>query len=194
MRIAVVFASLCAAAWVLATPKPSSPDFRDIAAQAGLTGRNVYGGLKHKDYILETTGNGVAIFDYDGDGRNDIFIGNGSTLDAAQSGVHPHLQLYHNEGKGRFTDVALKAGLTAEGWAQGVCVGDYDNDGHPDMLVAYLATTSFIGVAAMAPLRMSPRRRICRSPGLDMDPAVPSSITTATDISTCLSQTTSIWI
>lgn len=137
MRIAVVFASLCAAAWVLATPKPSSPDFRDIAAQAGLTGRNVYGGLKHKDYILETTGNGVAIFDYDGDGRNDIFIGNGSTLDAAQSGVHPHLQLYHNEGKGRFTDVALKAGLTAEGWAQGVCVGDYDNDGHPDMLVAY---------------------------------------------------------
>jgi hypothetical protein len=137
MRIAVVFASLCAAAWVLATPKPSSLDFRDIAAQSGLTGRNVYGGLKHKDYILETTGNGAAIFDYDGDGRSDIFIGNGSTLDAAQSGVHPHLQLYHNEGKGRFIDVALKAGLTAEGWAQGVCVGDYDNDGHPDLLVAY---------------------------------------------------------
>jgi hypothetical protein len=137
MRIAVVFASLFAAAWVLATPKPSALDFRDIAAQSGLTGRNVYGGLKHKDYILETTGNGAAIFDYDGDGRNDIFIGNGSTLDASQSGVHPHLQLYRNEGKGRFTDVAVKAGLTAEGWAQGVCVGDYDNDGHPDLLVTY---------------------------------------------------------
>jgi hypothetical protein len=137
MRIALVFASLFAAAWVLATPKPGALDFRDIAAQSGLIGRNVYGGLKHKDYILETTGNGAAIFDYDGDGRNDIFIGNGSTLDAAQSGVHPHLQLYHNEGKGHFTDVALKAGLTAEGWAQGVCVGDYDNDGHPDMLIAY---------------------------------------------------------
>src|SRR6185437_13517691 len=137
MRIAVVFASLFAAAWVLATPKPSALDFRDIAAQSGLTGRNVYGGLKHKDYILETTGNGAAIFDYDGDGRSDIFIGNGSTLDASQSGVHPHLQLYRNEGKGRFTDVAVKAGLTAEGWAQGACVGDYDNDGHPDLLVTY---------------------------------------------------------
>jgi hypothetical protein len=108
--------------------------FRDIAASAGLNGRNVFGGLDRKDYILETTGNGVAIFDYDGDGRNDIFIANGTRLHS-QAPSPP--QLYHNEGNGHFRDVAEAAGLTATGWGQGVCVGDFDNDGHPDMLVTY---------------------------------------------------------
>jgi hypothetical protein len=111
-------------------------DFHDTAAAAGLTARNVYGGLDRKDYILETTGNGVAVFDYDGDGRNDIFIANGTRLNGA-AGSQSLPQLYHNEGHGHFKNVAAQAGFTQTGWAQGVCVGDYDNDGRPDLLVTY---------------------------------------------------------
>src|SRR5260370_34777350 len=72
----------------------------------------------------------------DGYDKYAIFIDNGSTLTgkAAEGG---RLQLYHNDGKGHFTEVAAKAGLTQVGWAQGVCAGDYDNDGHPDLLVTY---------------------------------------------------------
>jgi hypothetical protein len=89
-----------------------------------------------KDYILETTGNGVAIFDYDRDGAEDIFVVNGTTLGESSPGRHLP-QLYHNDGHGHFTDVAAPAGFTTEGWGQGVCVGDYDNDGWPDLLVTY---------------------------------------------------------
>ena len=116
-------------------------DFRDVAASAGLGEENVYGGLDRKDYILETTGNGAAIFDYDGDGRNDIFIANGTRLKTSASDKDLP-QLYHNEGNGHFSNVAKKAGFTETGWGQGVCVGDYDNDGHPDLLVTASGHTS----------------------------------------------------
>lgn len=111
-------------------------DFRDIALQSGLTVKNTFGGLDHKQYILETTGNGVAIFDYDGDGREDIFIANGTRLNADSNSV-PGPQLYRNLGNGKFTDVAAKTGLTAKGWGQGVCAGDIDNDGHVDLMVTF---------------------------------------------------------
>lgn len=136
MRKVAVLGLVFFAGWVLALPQPNALHFRDIAAEIGVTGKNVYGGLHNKDYILETTGNGAAIFDYDGDGRNDILITNGTTFDASKSGSAGRLQLYHNEG-GHFADVAAKAGLTASGWAQGACVGDYDNDGHPDVLITF---------------------------------------------------------
>jgi len=110
-------------------------NFRDIANEANLSVANVYGGTSRKDYILETTGNGVAIFDYDGDGANDVFIGNGTTLDAKGRGTPS--QLYHNDGSGHFTDVAARAGITRTGWAQAVCAGDFDNDGRTDLLVTY---------------------------------------------------------
>ena len=137
MRHIVILLAVVAAAWALAMPQPGLPLFRDIAAQSGLTGKNVFGGLTRKDYILETTGNGVAVFDFNGDGYEDLLMTNGTTLDAASKNLHPHLQLYKNDGHGHFTDVALQANLTATGWAQGVCVGDFDNDGHPDMLITY---------------------------------------------------------
>jgi enediyne biosynthesis protein E4 len=108
--------------------------FRDIAETAGLTVKNVFGGADRKDYVLETTGNGAAIFDYDGDGRNDIFITNGTRLNSTAKSPP---QLYHNDGNGHFHDVAESAGLNVTGWGQGVCVGDFDNDGHPDLLVTY---------------------------------------------------------
>jgi hypothetical protein len=112
-------------------------DFVDIAQTSGLVNANVYGGIRSKAYILETTGNGAAIFDYDGDGRNDIFVANGTRLGNASSRIEELPQLYHNEGTGHFTNVAAAAGLNRAGWAQGVCVGDYDNDGWPDLLVTY---------------------------------------------------------
>src|SRR5258708_24298325 len=90
----------CSAA--LAAVGAWSARYLDIAERAGLTGKNVYGGLHRKDYILETTGNGVAIFDYDGDGVDDIFFANGTTL-PGQSGESGRPQLYHNDGKGHRT-------------------------------------------------------------------------------------------
>ncbi len=109
----------------------------DIAAPAGLTLPNTFGGIDRKTYILESTGNGAAIFDYDGDGANDILIANGTTLEGPSAGASRTVQLYHNDGRGKFTDVSLQAGFTVEGWAQGVCVGDFDNDGKPDVLITY---------------------------------------------------------
>ena len=124
---------------LLGASVPSSTphiDFKDIAQQAGLTVKNTFGGIDHKKFILETTGNGVAIFDYDGDGREDIFIANGTRL-GDPPGIAPAPQLYHNLGNGKFEEVAAKAGLTARGWGQGVCAGDFDNDGHIDLMVTF---------------------------------------------------------
>jgi enediyne biosynthesis protein E4 len=112
--------------------------FTDIAKKAGLTMQNVFGGIATKKYIIETTGTGVAIFDYDNDGWPDIFIVNGTKLEGFPAGQHsPTNHLYHNNHDGTFTDVTAKSGLAHTGWGQGVCVGDYDNDGHPDLYVTY---------------------------------------------------------
>src|SRR3954462_5847534 len=96
-------------------------DFRDIAPVAGLTTQNVYGGVKNKDFILETTGNGVAILDYDGDGRNDILLVNGTRLGAARQSADTPSALFHNEGEGHFRHVSSQSGLAQTGWGQGVC-------------------------------------------------------------------------
>src|SRR3989454_421954 len=111
--------------------------FTDIAQKAGLTMKNVFGGLETKKYIIETTGTGVAIFDYDNDGWPDIFLVNGTILESFPAGKAPSNHLYHNNHDGTFTDVTEKAGLGRTGWGQGVCVGDYDNDGWEDLFVTY---------------------------------------------------------
>jgi hypothetical protein len=116
---------------------PSLVNFEDIAGKAGLTAVIVFGGVATKKYIIETTGTGVAIFDYDNDGWPDIFVVNGTTLDAIPSGEAPSNHLYRNNHDGTFTDVTVKAGLVATGWGQGACVGDYDNDGWEDLYVTY---------------------------------------------------------
>ena len=112
-------------------------DFEDVAEKAGLTVMNVFGGVATKKYIIETTGTGVAIFDYDNDGWPDIFIVNGTTLEGFPSGKAPTNHLYRNNHDGTFADVTVKAGLAVTGWGQGVCVGDYDNDGWEDLYVTY---------------------------------------------------------
>jgi hypothetical protein len=111
--------------------------FVDEAAKAGLTAKNTFGGVDTKKYIIETTGTGVAIFDYDNDGWPDIFVVNGTTLEPLPGAPAPTSHLYHNNHDGTFTDVTEKAGLADTGWGQGVCVGDYDNDGHEDLFVTY---------------------------------------------------------
>ncbi len=108
----------------------------DIAARSGLSASNTFGERDKKTYILESTGNGAAIFDYDGDGANDILIANGTTLEGPAR-PRRSVQLYHNQGHGSFREVSAEAGFTVEGWAQGVCVGDYNNDGKPDVLITY---------------------------------------------------------
>ncbi|HEU5337540.1 MAG TPA: CRTAC1 family protein [Terriglobales bacterium] len=112
--------------------------FTDEAQKAGLTMQVVFGGVETKQYIIETTGTGVAIFDYDNDGWPDIFVVNGTTLAGFPPGKGPTNHLYRNNHDGTFSDVTVKAGLAGDpGWGQGVCVGDYDNDGWDDLYVTY---------------------------------------------------------
>jgi len=118
-------------------PPPVSIDFRDIAAEAGVTAENVSGVADNKHYILETTGNGVAIFDLDNDGFMDIFLANATTMDGKGRGEKSTSHLYRNLGNMHFVDLTQKAGLGKVGWGQGVCVGDYDNDGFEDLFVTY---------------------------------------------------------
>jgi len=124
------------------SPPSQVANFVDIAERVGLGMHNVFGGIDTKKYIIETTGTGVAIFDYDNDGWPDIFFVNGTTLEDMKAGRRgPTNHLYHNNHDGTFTDVTEKAGLLdATGWGQGVCVGDYDNDGWQDLYVTYYGT------------------------------------------------------
>jgi hypothetical protein len=118
---------------------PANPiaNFTDVAEKAGLTIQEIFGGIDTKKYIIETTGTGVAIFDYDNDGWPDIFLVNGTRLGTPPTGPAPTNHLYRNNHDGTFSDVTAKAGLTATGWGQGVCVGDYDNDGWADLYITY---------------------------------------------------------
>src|SRR5689334_22497226 len=96
--------------------------FTDEAVKRGLSAPNVFGGVDTKKYIIETTGTGVAIFDYDNDGWPDIFVVNGTTLEGFPKGKAPTNHLYRNNHDGTFTDVTIQAGLAATGWGQGACV------------------------------------------------------------------------
>src|SRR5262245_58110265 len=116
---------------------PPKVQFQDIAAKAGLTARHVTGAPSEKKYIIETTGSGVALFDYDNDGWLDIFLVNGTTLEGFPRGREPINHLYRNNKNGTFTDVTEKANLARGGWGQGACVGDFDNDGYDDLFVTY---------------------------------------------------------
>lgn len=115
-------------------PKPVA-DFIDLAGKAGLNVTTTFGGKTEKKYIIETTGTGVAILDYDNDGYPDIYVVNGTTLDVKADG--PTSKLFHNNHDGTFTDVTEKAGVGLRGWGQGSCVGDYDNDGYEDLYVTF---------------------------------------------------------
>ena len=112
--------------------KAPAVDFRDVAARAGLSAVVVSGELD-QTFVVENTGTGVAIFDYDNDGLPDIFLVQGDRLKPGPTPLTPHL--YHNLGGLRFEDVTQKAGIGHTGWGQGVCAGDVDNDGNVDLFL-----------------------------------------------------------
>jgi hypothetical protein len=110
--------------------------FQDITKEAGLSGWTHKMGVPDKHFIVETNGSGVALLDYNNDGWLDIYLVNGSTLDALDGKeAAPKAALFRNNHDGTFTDVAEKAGVTNDRWGYGVSVADYDNDGWPDIFV-----------------------------------------------------------
>ena len=111
--------------------------FVDVAVQSGLNAKTIFGGEHKNEYLLETTGCGAAFYDYDNDGWLDIFLVNGWRLEGFPAGQEPHCHLFKNNRDGTFTDVTAKAGLAHTGWGQGVCIGDYDNDGYEDLFLTY---------------------------------------------------------
>lgn len=117
-------------------PRPEI-HYDDIASGAGLSFRHVSGRAEGKQYILETTGSGVALFDFDSDGLLDIFLVNGQPWAVPREGQAPTSRLFRNLGGLRFEDVTEESGLMHTGWGQGVCVGDYDDDGFDDLLVTH---------------------------------------------------------
>jgi hypothetical protein len=106
----------------------------DVAEQAGVTLQNVAGDVT-KDFIIDSVGNGAAWFDFDNDGDLDLLIVNGSTRENMRRRGDPMVALYQNDGKGHFTDITARSGLTRSGWGMGACVADYDNDGFGDVYV-----------------------------------------------------------
>jgi enediyne biosynthesis protein E4 len=122
-------------------PKEQSTDlgisFLNVARESGLNTKTIFGGEHKNKYLLETTGCGVAFYDYDNDGWLDIFLVNGTRLEGFPAGSGPTSHLFRNNRDGTFTDVTLKAGVAHSGWGQGCCVGDYDNDGWDDLFVTY---------------------------------------------------------
>ena len=116
--------------------------FVDITEASGVHFRHMASHTSRK-YLPETMGAGVALFDYDNDGRLDIFLVNGAPLgDPTAKGAIPQKtgpqywnRLYHQKADGTFEDVTEKAGLQGVGYGMGVAVGDYDNDGFEDLYV-----------------------------------------------------------
>lgn len=138
--VTLVLLSLLLLTLAAAQEKPALPVFTDVTKQAGISFQHCLGDDEISN-ILEATGSGCAFLDYDGDGWMDIFVVNGRYLegisdpDSRYKNVRTTSRLYRNKGDGTFEDVTEKAGVGAFGYGMGVAVGDYDNDGHPDIYV-----------------------------------------------------------
>ena len=135
--------SLCGTASVFSIEQllggsPAGVQFVNVAREAGLRAKTIFGTEYRNRFLLETTGCGVAFVDYDDDGWLDLLFVNGTRFEATYAtGEAPVSRLYKNNRDGTFTDVTVKAGVARTGWGQGVCAGDYDNDGHVDIFVTY---------------------------------------------------------
>lgn len=115
--------------------RPWNSTLTNIASQAGLKNRTIYGSESGVEYLSETSSGGVAVLDYDNDGWPDVFIVSGTRF--GENPPEATNRLYRNQHDGTFADVTAKAGLTRTGWGQGVTVADFDNDGKLDLFVTY---------------------------------------------------------
>jgi enediyne biosynthesis protein E4 len=156
----VILAGICAGAYFALKPKPAKPPthvtalvapklavaptaeipearFTDITAASGITFTHVNGAYGEK-LLPETMGSGVAFLDYDGDGNQDLLFINSTYWPGhvPEGKTPPTMALYHNDGHGHFTDVTAGSGLDVSLYAMGVAVGDYDNDGLPDVFIS----------------------------------------------------------
>ena len=134
--LAAIFA-LPPAVLVLSVARGDCPiKFRDVTAETGIDFVHTHGGSGRK-YIMETVSAGLATFDYDNDGKIDIYFLNGRPLAGTDAKVQPKNRLYRNLGNFKFQDVTERAGVDGgAGYGLGVCVGDYDNDGHQDLYLS----------------------------------------------------------
>ena len=127
---------LLSARWLVAqnNPPPSPvPQFVDVAPQVGLTVSHL--ASKEQHYIVESMGGGVGLFDCDNDGRLDVVVTNGSSVDRYRAGGDLLVTLYHQGADGKFTNITEEAGLNVKGWGMGVAAADFDNDGNLDLFV-----------------------------------------------------------
>jgi hypothetical protein len=116
---------------------PQAPDgpirFREISHEAGIN--TMPHTSPDKQYLVEMMGGGVAVFDCDNDGMLDILTVNDSSVDRYLQGGDLMVTLYHQDSKLHFSDITVQSGLTTRGWGMGVAIGDFDNDGLPDIYV-----------------------------------------------------------
>jgi hypothetical protein len=112
---------------------PPVPVFKDIAKEVGITATHSSAPEAH--YVIDSTSGGAGLFDCDDDGRLDVILINGSTVERVRAGGDPLVTLYHQQADGTFKDITTEAGLTRRGWGMGVAVADYDNDGKLDLFV-----------------------------------------------------------
>jgi hypothetical protein len=131
--LTILFSVLIPGSSALAQEPHSSLQFRDISREAGLT--TMPPSSSDKQYLVEMMGGGVALFDCDNDGKLDILVVGDSTIDRYLKGGDPMVALYRQDGDLHFTDITQSAGLTTRGWGMGIAVGDFDNDGLPDIYV-----------------------------------------------------------
>jgi hypothetical protein len=109
------------------------PEFKDVSREAGLTVPHI--STPDKQYIVESMSGGVGLIDCDNDGKLDIIVANGSTIEHFRQGGDPMITLYHQDADLKFSNITQAAGLTRKGWGMGIAVADYDNDGLPDIYV-----------------------------------------------------------
>ena len=109
------------------------PQFKEVSREVGLTVPHI--STPDKQYIVESISGGVGLIDCDNDGKLDIIVANGSTIEHFRQGGDPMITLYHQDGDFKFSNITQAAGLTRKGWGMGVAVADYDNDGLPDIYV-----------------------------------------------------------
>ncbi len=129
-----LFVSLFFAMAQTKTPSPPVvPQFEDVSRQAGLSVSHISTAEQH--YIIESMSGGIALFDCDDDGKLDIAMVNGSTVEHYRNGGDPLVTLYHQDENLKFTNITQSAGLTRKGWGMGITVADFDNDGKLDIFV-----------------------------------------------------------